>query len=124
MTGIRDFRSVEEYRQWLRMYRLFRDYPVEEIRTKGLEHLPRISQRVGGSYYERLVGDWDRALADPDADRMRAVALDPTQYGVDMRQINPFQGVMSQEDLMLVIKDSRNEQRRVLSSAARIVDDH
>jgi hypothetical protein len=63
-------------------------------------------------------------LADPDADRMRAVALDPTQYGVDMRQINPFQGVMSQEDLMLVIKDSRNEQRRVLSSAARIVDDH
>lgn len=117
MTGITDFRSLEEYRQWLRMYRLFRDYPSDLIREKGLEHLPRIRRKVGGSYYRDLVSDWESALRDSDPDRMRSIALDESQYGIDMRQINPFQGVMSQQDLMNVIKDSRNEQRRVLPSA-------
>lgn len=124
MPNIQDFRSLEEYRQWLRMFRLFRDYPTEQIRTKGMEHLPRIMKKVGGTYYERLTNDWADALNDPDARHMRNIALDMTQYGIDMRQINPFQGIMSQEDLMSVIKDSRNEQRRVLSSSSGIIDHH
>ncbi|MCI1674019.1 MAG: hypothetical protein LKI34_07390 [Bifidobacterium tibiigranuli] len=121
MVDITDFRSVEEYRQWLRMYRLFRDYPIESIRHKGLEHLPGIERHVGGEYFAKLMRDWRDALWDSDSDRIREIALDTTQYGIDMRQINPFQGVMSQEDVSRVIKDSRDEQRRVLSSAQSFV---
>lgn len=124
MTDIRDFRDVVEYRQWLRMYRLFRDYPVEDIRAAGLRHLPRMAAKMGGDYYDRLVADWRAALDDPNASRMRSIALDTTSYGVEMRQINPFQGVMTQEDLWKVIQDSTNEKRRLLSSAAGGVSNH
>lgn len=111
MIGIHDFRSLEEYRQWLRMYRLFRDYPIDVIRSKGRERLPRVARHVNGEYYERLVRDWDAVLSDADPDRLRDVALEISQYGADMRQINPFKGIMSEEDRLQVIKDSRDEQR-------------
>lgn len=40
MTSISDFRSIEEYRQWLRMDRLFSKYPVDRIRRWGLVRSP------------------------------------------------------------------------------------
>lgn len=42
MTSISDFRSIEEYRQLLRMNRLFFKYPVEGIRRWGLARLLEI----------------------------------------------------------------------------------
>ncbi len=35
MTGRTDFKDLSEYQQWLRMYRLFRAYPMDEIREKA-----------------------------------------------------------------------------------------
>jgi hypothetical protein len=124
VTGVRDFRSLEEYRQWLRMRRLFNDYPLDVIRQKGLERIPRVMSKVSGSYYRQQVEEWHQALLDPDSTRLREIALDTSQYGVTMRQINPLYGIMKPEDVRRVIKDSRDEQRRVLSSAQSVIEHH
>lgn len=121
MTDIGDFHGIEEYRQWLRMDRLFSYYPIEDIRRNGLEHLPGLRRQLRGPYYTRLVDDWERALLDPDPTRLRAIALDTTPYGINMRQNTPFAGLLSPEDNLRIIKESRDEQRAVLSSAARLV---
>ncbi len=121
MTSIGDFRSIEEYRQWLRMSRLFSKYPIEDIRRNGLERLPRLRQQLRGPYYTRLVDDWEHALLDPDPTRLRAIALDTTSYGINMRQNTPFSGLLSPEDNLRIIRESRNEQRAVLSSASRVI---
>ncbi|PLS29996.1 hypothetical protein Uis1B_2178 [Bifidobacterium margollesii] len=109
VVDVADFRGLEEYRQWLLMFRLLRDYPEGLIRSRGLARLPRIEARVRGSYYHGLVAEWRETLKDPDPDRLRSVALDVSQKGIDMRSIMPFAGVMGREDLMRVIGDSRNE---------------
>lgn len=120
MTGIRDFHGIEEYRQWLRMDCLFSRYPIEDIRRNGLERLPGLRRQLRGTYYTRLVDDWERALLDPDPEHLRAIALDTTSYGVDMRQNAPFARLLGQEDNLRIIRESRDEQRTVPSSIVRI----
>lgn len=120
MTSISDFRSIEEYRQWLRMNRLFFKYPVERIRRWGLARLPEVRSVVDGDYFQRLLDDWESTLRDPDPAGLRAIALDTTSYGINMRQNNPLSGLLGEEENWRIIRESRNEQRAVLSSAARI----
>lgn len=120
VTGISDFRSIEEYRQWLRMDRLFSRYPVDRIRRWGLSRLPEVRSMVNGDYFQRLLDDWESALHDPDPSGLRSVALDTTSYGINMRQNNPLSGLLGEEENWRIIKESRDEQRAVLSPAARI----
>lgn len=120
MASIQDFRSIEEYRQWLRMDCLFSKYPIDEIRRNGLDHLPSLRANLSGTYYNGLVDDWERALMDPDPSHLRAVALDTTSYGINMRQNTPFAGILKPEDNLRIIKESRSEQRTVLSSVASV----
>lgn len=120
MTGISDFRSIEEYRQWLRMDRLFSRYPVDRIRRWGLSRLPEVRSMVNGDYFQQLLDDWESALHDPDPSGLRSVALDTTSYGINMRQNNPLSGLLGEEENWRIIKESRDEQRAVLSPAARI----
>lgn len=120
MTDIRDFRSIEEYRQWLRMNRLFSQYPIDQIRQWGLAQLPEVRSMANGDYFQQLIDDWEDALHDPDPSGLRTVAFDTTPYGINMRQNNPLSGMLGEEENWRIIKESRDEQRAILSSAARI----
>lgn len=120
MTDINDFRSIEEYRQWLRMNRLFSQYPIDQIRQWGLAQLPKVRSAVNGEYFQRLIDDWEGLLLNPDPSGLRTVALDTTPYGINMRQNNPLSGLLGEEENWRIIKESREEQRTVPSSAARI----
>lgn len=119
MVDITDFRSIEEYRQWVYMACLLGDYPMDVIRARGLARIPRLRVKVRGDYNQRLLDDWQSALEGDDA-VLRTVALDRSQHGIDMRQNNPFAGIMSPEDNWRIVRETRDEQRRVLSSAARV----
>lgn len=62
MTDIGDFRGIEEYRQWLRMSRLFSKYSVARIRRWRLGRLPKVRSMFNGDYFQCLLDDWESAL--------------------------------------------------------------
>lgn len=119
MVDIRDFRSLEDYRQWLRMDCLLQKYPLSILRIRGLECIPRIRAIVKGQYNLQLMDEWETALHDT-AEVLWSISLEISQHGIDMRANNPFIGIMSQEDNWRIIRESSNEQKSVLSSTSRI----
>lgn len=102
-----DFRTLEDYRQCEYMRRILDNHPLDLIRRKGLERIPRIRTKVGGDYYRRLVDDWERALTVDSRESLDDIADDRTQYGIDMRQITPLYGIMSAQETRRLVKDSR-----------------
>lgn len=113
MVGVRDFRRLEDYKQWLRMHVLFDRYPIDDILRAGCSHIDGIAANVSGGVYEDAIREWRRALSDGTGETARRIALDPGPHGIFMRQINPFQGVMSEKDRLDVIRRARREQRAV-----------
>lgn len=118
MTSIADFHGVEEYRLWLRMNRLFSDYPPNDIMNAGRKNIERVESKVSGSIMHELVREWREPLENNDFLRLKALALEVSQHGDDMRQINPFKGIMSEEDRLDAIRTARDEQRRFLSHSS------
>ncbi|MBT1164832.1 hypothetical protein [Bifidobacterium felsineum] len=114
MTDIRDFRSLEEYRQWLKHRRLFDGYPMRDIIAAGLSHIDAVEAGVSGSYMHGIMDAWRDALESGDGERLKSMALDLTQWGIDLRQNSPLYGVMSHDDWLHVIKDSTDEKKRLL----------
>ncbi|PWG66745.1 hypothetical protein [Bifidobacterium callitrichidarum] len=105
--NVSDFRSLEEYRQYEYLRRILDDYPLDLIRRKGLERIPRIRTKVNGDYYQRLVNDWESALTTDSREPLDRIADDITQYGIDMRQITPLYGIMNAQEIRQLVTDTR-----------------
>jgi hypothetical protein len=109
MVTARDFERVEEYKSWLRHARLFRDYPMVEIRKSGLRYVPRITSVVEGALFKELMDQWEHVLGRGTDSELEEFALEVSPEGIDRRQNSPLIGVMSHEDRLQVLKDARRE---------------
>jgi hypothetical protein len=52
------------------------------------------------------IDDWDRLLDGP-TDRLVEVCVSEDEYAIDMRQVGPFMGVLTQEERLEAIERAR-----------------
>ena len=109
MTSVKDFERVEEYKSWLRHYRLFRDYPIDRIREAGLRYLPSIASVVQGEIMFDLMSQWKWVLEHGSNADLRKFALEVSSAGTDRRQNTPLLGVMTDEDRLQALREARRE---------------
>jgi transcriptional regulator with XRE-family HTH domain len=68
----------------------------------GTANLRRISSVVGGNLSHASVVEW-RELIDRGPEAVRAALLDPSEHGDDLRQMQPFAGLLTHRERRLVL---------------------
>ncbi len=74
--------------------------------TKARANLDRVRQNVSGPRARAWVEDWARALDGP-LSALIELCLRQDEYGIDMRQVSPFAGVLTTDERMAAIRAGR-----------------
>ena len=112
---VNDFERPEDYRIWLRLWYLFQRYDMRTIRVGSLKRIPGLYRSVSVGCYPD-VSVWRDVLME-DSDRIVRLSLSVTQRGVHMRQLNPFKGIMTQDEVSEIIREYRDERRGLLNKS-------
>ena len=68
----------------------------EPVLGKARTNLLRMSARTRGAYGQGWVAEWDELINGGDINRLVENMLRPDERGIDLRQMTPFAGVLSQ----------------------------
>lgn len=85
--------------------RRLRTYPAVVI-EKARANLDRLRENVSGRHAHEWVNDWAMALDGPIGGLID-LCLRQDEYGIDMRQVSPFAGVLTQEERLAAIRVGR-----------------
>jgi len=94
--------SLELHRAVAR--RLRSDGPA--VRAKARSNLPKVSAHVHGPQAQGWVREWAEALDGPTGELV-ALLIREDAHGVDMRQVSPFAGVLSDDERTTAIRRAR-----------------
>ena len=75
----------------------------EPVLGKARTNLLRMSARTRGAYGQGWVAEWDELVNGGDISRLVESMLRPDERGIDLRQMTPFAGVLSQEERLVAI---------------------
>jgi Homeodomain-like domain len=75
----------------------------QPVLGKALTNLQRLAARARDPYARGLVAEWRSLVDGGDLNRLIEVMLDPAERGIDLRQMTPFAGVLTQEERLLAI---------------------
>lgn len=76
------------------------------IRDKARSNLPHVSSNVHGPQAREWVREWSEALDGPTG-RLVDLLVREDEHGIDMRQVSPFAGVLSDEERAAAIRRAR-----------------
>ncbi|WP_437773495.1 hypothetical protein [Arthrobacter sp. KNU40] len=74
----------------------------QTVRSKAKVNLARLATRSQGSFAEGWVSEWSALLAGP-VENLIEVMLRPDERSIDLRQMTPFAGVLTDEERLLAI---------------------
>ncbi|GAA4623117.1 helix-turn-helix domain-containing protein [Cellulomonas oligotrophica] len=77
-----------------------------EVRAKALANLPKVRENVRGTQAAGWVDEWERALRTSTR-AVLELALAQDEHGIDLRQVSPFAGVLTQDERMTAIARAR-----------------
>ena len=75
----------------------------EPVLRKARTNLLRMTSRTHDSYAQGWVAEWDELVNGGDISRLVETMLRPDERGIDLRQMTPFAGVLSQEERLVAI---------------------
>lgn len=67
-------------------------------------NLERLRKSVSGQPHQRNLDRWQRLVEEQDLNGLRRVMLDPTQDGIEMREVSPMSGLLPDEDRLKVLR--------------------
>ena len=74
----------------------------EPVLRKARTNLLRMASHTRDAYAQGWVAEWDE-LVNGDINRLVESMLRPDERGIDLRQMTPFAGVLSQEERLVAI---------------------
>ncbi|HEX9089716.1 MAG TPA: hypothetical protein VF867_19650 [Arthrobacter sp.] len=75
----------------------------QAVFSKARTNLGSMAARVRGPHAQGWVSEWKALVDAGDADRLVEVMLDPAERGIDLRQMTPFAGVLTQAERLVAI---------------------
>jgi len=98
--------SRREERVSYELHRAVAEKIVEDpqpVLRKARINLQRMSSRVRDAYAQDWVAEWDALINGGDINRIVGAMLRADERGIDLRQMTPFAGVLSQEERLVAI---------------------
>ena len=90
-------------REWHRDIALHLIRDPESVLERARKNLPNIRRRVRGSLATGWVDEWQDLVAERRLGGLVDVLVGQDQRSIDMRQVSPFAGVLSQEERLAAI---------------------
>jgi hypothetical protein len=78
----------------------------DAVRAKARANLDTVRRNVTGPRAHEWVNDWAMALDGP-LPALIDLCLRQDERGVDLRQVSPFAGVLSQDERLAAIREGR-----------------
>jgi transcriptional regulator with XRE-family HTH domain len=104
-TGSRDLERRED-RVTLELHRVVAhklvDHP-DAVTADAIRHLALLRKRVRGDSAHALVDEWERLLTAGRLGALIDVLLGTDSWAVDMRQVSPFAGALSDDERLAAI---------------------
>lgn len=75
----------------------------QSVLEKARINLQRMSARTRNTHAQDWVAEWDELVNGDDIDRLVEGMLRADERGIDLRQMTPFAGVLSQEERLIAI---------------------
>lgn len=75
----------------------------QSVLSKARTNLERMASRTRDAYANGWVTEWNTLVNGGDINRLVASMLGPDERGIDLRQMTPFAGVLSQEERLVAI---------------------
>ncbi|MDQ0634398.1 hypothetical protein QFZ40_002307 [Arthrobacter pascens] len=98
--------SRREERVSYELHRAVADKVAEDpqaVLSKARTNLRKLSTRVRDAYARGWVAEWEKLITVGDVQKLCEVMLSPDGRGIDLRQMTPFAGVLSQDERMVAI---------------------
>jgi transposase len=73
------------------------------VLSKARTNLQKLAARVRDTYAQGWVAEWEKLITLGDVQQIRDVMLSSDERGIDLRQMTPFAGVLSQEERLVAI---------------------
>jgi hypothetical protein len=80
------------------------------VLAKARENLQKMKARSRGAQATGWVQEWERLISG-DVSKLIEVMLRPDERGIDLRQMTPFAGVLSQEERLVAIHKAQKSAR-------------
>lgn len=75
----------------------------QSVLSKARTNLQRMASRTRDAYAQGWVAEWNTLVNSGDINRLVEGMLRPDERGIDLRQMTPFAGVLSQEERLVAI---------------------
>jgi hypothetical protein len=75
----------------------------EPVLSKARTNLQRMASRTRDAYAHGWVAEWNTLVNGGDMNQLMESMLGPDERGIDLRQMTPFAGVLSQEERLVAI---------------------
>lgn len=75
----------------------------QPVLSKARTNLQRMASRTRNAYAHGWVAEWTTLVNGGDMNRLMESMLGPDERGIDLRQMTPFAGVLSQEERLVAI---------------------
>ncbi len=79
----------------------------DRVLASAAERLPRVRAGVSGDLADEWMGEWQTMIDERDFDGLAAVITGSDQRSIDMRQVSPFDTVLSQAERASVLERAR-----------------
>ena len=96
-----------ERRSWLlhrRISSMLGDDQLEDRRPMLIRNLGLVRERIQGEPHESNLGEWEQILLDGDWLRLRRVLTGLDRHAIEMREVSPMSGVLSDEERRDVLR--------------------
>jgi len=75
----------------------------QPVLSKARTNLQAMAARARDPHAQGWVSEWETLVNAGDLNRLVEVMLDPDERGIDLRQMTPFAGVLTQEERLVAI---------------------
>lgn len=82
----------------------------QPVLSKARDNLQKMLAKTRDAYSAGWVLEW-QALVSGDVTKLVEVMLRPDEHGIDLRQMTPFAGVLSQEERLVAIHKAQKANR-------------
>ncbi len=75
---------------------------------QALANVPKLRDTVRGPLAHEWIDQWEGALRKGSVSELIELCLSPGERGIDLRQVGPFAGVLTDKERMAAIRRARN----------------